>query len=245
MKRIIMTIAAMFLAAGAQAQILSPTAGAIAGAAAGSVSTSGAAAGATSVSNPTQVNVMSQGQDQQQGQAQGQKQSSHSSSGSISGAAASQGNTQGVTFNSPGTIDYSGKYTVISAPPVAIGGPASGPCNGLSAGLGLSLPGFGLLGNMSKVDEGCEERETARMLGLLGRMDDAVAVLKSGTVWQRHVERTQAAQKKAEVDQKMASTSAPASTIKTTSTSIMPYVAPVTTNSPDLTDPFIRARLGK
>jgi hypothetical protein len=92
-----------------------------------------------------------------------------------------------------------------NTPGIALGGPASGPCNGFSAGIGLSVPGFGLAGNMSKVDEGCEERETARIAALMGRMDIANLVLEEMAVVKRAKERRAQAQpaqqpaKKAEV----------------------------------------------
>jgi hypothetical protein len=70
-----------------------------------------------------------------------------------------------------------------------VSGPASGPCNGFSGGIGISGMGFGVGANMSKVDEGCEDRETARMLGLLGRVDMAVEIIASSEAWQRHLKR--------------------------------------------------------
>lgn len=127
---------------------------------------------------------------------------SGSNSASLSGAKASNdGNAQAVSIvtNNPGQIDYSGGYSIKSAPGVVLGGPASGPCNGASGGMGLSVMGGGGAFNFSKVDEGCEERETARMLHMIGKTNDADALLKSGDVWQRHVKRQQEQQpKKAE-----------------------------------------------
>lgn len=128
---------------------------------------------------------------------------SGSNSASLSGAKASNdGNAQAVSIvtNNPGEIRYSGGYDIKSAPSVVLGGPASGPCNGASGGLGLSVMGGGGAFNFSKVDEGCEERETARMLHMIGKTAEADALLKSGDVWQRHLKRQQdqAAAKKAE-----------------------------------------------
>jgi hypothetical protein len=119
---------------------------------------------------------------------------SGSNSASLSGAKASNdGNAQAVSIvtNNPGQIDYSGGYSVRSAPSVVLGGPASGPCNGASGGVGLSVMGGGGAFNFSKVDEGCEERETARMLHMIGKTAEADALLKSGDVWQRHLKRQQ------------------------------------------------------
>lgn len=84
-----------------------------------------------------------------------------------------------------------------NTPSLAIGGPASGPCNGFSAGIGVAVPGFGLTGNMSKVDEGCEERETARIAALMGRMDIANLVLEEMDVVKRAKARRDAGQKPA------------------------------------------------
>ncbi|MEJ7667267.1 MAG: hypothetical protein WKH97_00710 [Casimicrobiaceae bacterium] len=77
------------------------------------------------------------------------------------------------------TIRYNGSYKVKNTPDVGVGGPASGPCNGFSAGLGVSVAGFGIGGNTSTVDEGCTARETARVAAMIGRMDIANAVLEN------------------------------------------------------------------
>ena len=76
-------------------------------------------------------------------------------------------------------VSYSGSYKVKNTPDVGIGGPASGPCNGFSAGIGVSVAGFGIGANASSVDEGCTARETARVAAMLGRMDIANAVLEN------------------------------------------------------------------
>ncbi len=76
-------------------------------------------------------------------------------------------------------IQYSGTYKLKNTPDVSVGGPASGPCNGFSGGLGVSMPGMAVGANMSKVDKGCEARETARIAAMLGRMDIANAVLEN------------------------------------------------------------------
>jgi hypothetical protein len=75
-------------------------------------------------------------------------------------------------------VRYSGSQTIKNTPDVSVGGPASGPCNGFSAGIGVSVPGFAVGANTSTVDKGCEARETARIAAMLGRMDIANAVLE-------------------------------------------------------------------
>jgi hypothetical protein len=81
-----------------------------------------------------------------------------------------------VTENS---ISYSGAYKVKNTPDVSVGGPASGPCNGFSGGIGVSMAGIGIGANASTVDEGCSARETARVAAMIGRMDVANAVLEN------------------------------------------------------------------
>lgn len=77
------------------------------------------------------------------------------------------------------TVRYQGSYKLKNTPDVGVGGPASGPCNGFSAGVGFSVAGFGIGGNTSTVDEGCTARETARVAAMIGRMDIANAVLEN------------------------------------------------------------------
>jgi hypothetical protein len=132
---------------------------------------------------------------------------------SDSTAAAYVAPQQSITYNQPGVVDYRGGYDMKTAPSIAIGGPASGPCNGFSAGLGVSFMGGAVMGNMSKVDEGCEERETARIAALMGRMDVANTIIENTEVYKRALKRKEeaAAQpRKAEAPQaqKVAMTSA-------------------------------------
>lgn len=75
-------------------------------------------------------------------------------------------------------IHYSGSYKVKNTPDVNLGGPASGPCNGFSGGLGISGPGFAVGANASTVDYGCEQREAARIAAMIGRMDIANMILE-------------------------------------------------------------------
>jgi hypothetical protein len=75
------------------------------------------------------------------------------------------------------TVTYQGSYKLKNTPDVSVGGPASGPCNGFSGGIGVSMAGFAIGANTSTVDEGCSARETARIAAMIGRMDVANAIL--------------------------------------------------------------------
>ena len=81
-------------------------------------------------------------------------------------------------FVNDNNVHYSGSQKIKNTPDVGVGGPASGPCNGFSGGVGMSVPGFAIGANASTVDKGCEARETARIAAMLGRMDIANAVLE-------------------------------------------------------------------
>ena len=81
-------------------------------------------------------------------------------------------------------VRYSGTQKIKNTPDASIGGPASGPCNGFSGGIGVSVPGFAVGANTSTVDPGCTARETARIAAMLGRMDIANAVLENTAVVQ-------------------------------------------------------------
>lgn len=81
-------------------------------------------------------------------------------------------------FVNDNNVHYSGSQKLKNTPDVGVGGPASGPCNGFSGGVGVSVPGFAIGANASTVDKGCEARETARVAAMLGRMDIANAVLE-------------------------------------------------------------------
>jgi hypothetical protein len=76
-------------------------------------------------------------------------------------------------------VVYSGSYKLKNTPDVNVGGPASGPCNGFSGGIGVSIAGMAIGANASTVDEGCTARETARVAAMIGRMDIANAVLEN------------------------------------------------------------------
>lgn len=126
--------------------------------------------------------------------AAGAQSGSASQSGSQSGAQAvinmptnPADTTSTITSTARSTIDgtqtqnvnYSGSQTIRNVPGVVVSGPASGPCNGFSGGLGFAGPGFGVGLNTSTVDPGCSARETARVAALMGRMDVANAVLEN------------------------------------------------------------------
>jgi hypothetical protein len=114
----------------------------------------------------------------------------------------SQGNTQKVIFEDSGRADvnYSGKYKVENVPGIAIGGPASGPCNGFSGGIGASWLGGSIGANTSVVDDGCEDRETARMFHLLGDTASGLELLKTSKAYTRMLERKADMKKKADAE---------------------------------------------
>lgn len=63
-------------------------------------------------------------------------------------------------------VNYSGSQTIKNVPSIAMSGPASGPCTGVSGGIGLSGPGWGLGLNGSTVMDDCRLRENTRVLGM-------------------------------------------------------------------------------
>jgi hypothetical protein len=129
----------------------------------GSESSSGSISGANAGASADSSNVNKQGQ--QQGQ------STNVQSGQ------QQGNSQNITFNSPDKVNYSGDYTVRSAPqvfapPVGV----TAPCMiGYSAG--VSVIGAGVALGGGKEDTECTRREYARMLHAMGETKGAVALL--------------------------------------------------------------------
>lgn len=153
-------------------------------------------------------------------------------SNALAGAAAQQGLVNSPTINIPASVIPT-ETKLKNTPAFGMSGPASGPCNGFSGGLTGVVAGFGGGVNFSKVDEGCEDRETARMLGLLGEKEAGVQLLKSSEAWQRHLERTkqQAAAKKAE---------APAPVQASTAPQVVAATDPTCT-----TDEFVARRLNK
>ncbi len=150
----------------------------------------------------TNNNITTQGQQQQQQQQmrQGQDQSSVNvnankavagsdadSASSSQAKATNAGNTQGITLNTfnPGTIHYSGEYTIKSAPAIGIPGPASGACNGFSATVGASWIGAGVGGGVSLLDETCvDDRAAARFI----HMAQAAATMGATALAQRYMQ---------------------------------------------------------
>jgi hypothetical protein len=63
-------------------------------------------------------------------------------------------------------IRYSGTQTLKNVPGIAMSGPASGPCTGVSGGIGLAGPGWGVGLNGSSVMDDCRMRENTRVLGM-------------------------------------------------------------------------------
>lgn len=217
----------------------------------------------------SQGQVQGQQQGQQQGQAQGQQQGQSlnnantnvnvnananknvnknennavavSGSNSESAALAKNKNSQDVTINQT-TVNPS-DITMRAAPAIGVPGPASGPCNGTSATFGISvIGGAGGIG-YSGVDEGCEERELARMLSLSGRNDLALDVLQNTAAYKRVQERKQAAAKKAEAE-KAEQLAAEQRRQKQAAAAKSSGVSPASAGNADLSDPYIRARLG-
>lgn len=102
---------------------------------------------------------------------------SHSNASSGSVSAALQGNKQDITFNSPGTVDYHGSYTMKNVPNVGVGSLfPTAPCMGSTSVSGAGV-GFGIGFGSSWEDKECSLRETARSFQALGLQADAVAIL--------------------------------------------------------------------
>lgn len=96
---------------------------------------------------------------------------SGSSSDSAAGASAGAVSNVEVYVPLPGPVaetrsTVSGTTSVRMAPAVTVTGPASGPCTGVSGGIGASWLGGGFGANLATVDKGCQLRESARMLAM-------------------------------------------------------------------------------
>ena len=63
-------------------------------------------------------------------------------------------------------VHYSGSQTLKNVPAIAMSGPASGPCTGISGGLAVAGAGFGVGVNGSTVMDDCRLRENTRVLGM-------------------------------------------------------------------------------
>lgn len=63
-------------------------------------------------------------------------------------------------------VHYSGSQTLKNVPAIAMSGPASGPCTGVSGGIGIAAAGWGFGANGSSVMADCRLRENTRVLGM-------------------------------------------------------------------------------
>ncbi len=159
------------------------------------------------------------------------------------------------TINQNQNVHYSGTQTVKNVPGIAMSGPASGPCTGMSGGVGVAGPGFGVGLNGSTVDKGCTVRENTRTAGQVYQALDsndpmkaeAKQALMEGLAVIRQMNATIAADvakdapkvepvKKAEAAP-VAPAAAPA---KVASATPAPAATPAYTGN----DPFVKARLG-
>lgn len=109
--------------------------------------------------------------------------SANSSAVNNAGATAgaiSAGGTVSIVNGAPGnsTLRYKGAYTVNNTPDVYAPGLTAGlnTCAG-SYAAGVAVAGFGLTGGGTTVDEGCERRNMAALLGQMGEGDAAREVL--------------------------------------------------------------------
>jgi hypothetical protein len=177
MKRILSIIALALAAAGAQAQDAS------ASSQAGSASQAGAQSGSVAAGNIIVFNPGSAGATATGAggipttrvinQMDGTTRAEQVLSGGVN---STQTNTDNVNYSgvidnraSGGTynvLETRGTTTVKMAPAIAMSGPASGPCTGISGGVGMSGPGWGLGFNGSTVMDDCRLRENTRVLGM-------------------------------------------------------------------------------
>lgn len=103
---------------------------------------------------------------------------SQSSAGS---ASVNAGNAQNLTIQNPGTIEYSGRYTLRNVPGVVLGGYAgsfsSDYCGG-TAQAGFGIAGFGLSGGKPVMDAVCQNlRAVDRTMGVQRSITQDAAVL--------------------------------------------------------------------
>lgn len=114
--------------------------------------------------------------------------SANSSAVNNAGATAgaiSAGGTVSIVNGAPGdsSLRYRGSYTVHNTPDIIAPGLTAGlnTCAG-SYAAGVAVAGFGLTGGGTTVDEGCERRNMAALLGQMGEGDAAREVLCEDTV---------------------------------------------------------------
>jgi len=84
-------------------------------------------------------------------------------------------NVQSGTATTNSNVHYSGSQTVKNVPGIAMSGPASGPCTGVSGGLGIAGPGWGLGLNGAAVEPSCVVRENVRVIGMAMQSLDGAA----------------------------------------------------------------------
>jgi hypothetical protein len=84
--------------------------------------------------------------------------------------------TSGGTYDiSTQNVNYSGTQTIKNVPGIAMSGPASGPCTGVSGGISAAGPGFGIGLNGSSVMADCRLRENTRVIGMAMQSLDGAA----------------------------------------------------------------------
>lgn len=156
-------------------------AGGTGGSAAGGSATGGSATGGQSNGNTSTISV-SLTTDNSSG--------SGTSGGSANGAAS--GATGDPSAAGGPNVQYSGSYTVKSAPPVvapSLTSTFSDTCMG-SASFGLSFVGFGATGGTTMVDEACVRRLDSREFRAMGLNDVALALLCQSAANRAAVEAT-------------------------------------------------------
>lgn len=95
-------------------------------------------------------------------------------------------------YNTKGTVEYTGSYTVKTAPPVtapSLTTTLSDTCMG-SVSFGLSFTGFGATGASTMVDQACVRRLDAREFRAMGLNDVALALLCQSDANRKAVEAT-------------------------------------------------------
>lgn len=134
-------------------------------------------------------------------------------------------------------VHYSGNQTVKNVPGIAMSGPASGPCTGMSGGVGVAGPGFGVGLNASKVDDGCTVRENTRTLGQVYQALEGGDPAKS-EARKAMLEGMEALRA---MNAKIAADYVPPKPVVAPTSGV---VRTVEATSPTPTDPYVRRRLG-
>ncbi|HWZ46757.1 MAG TPA: histidine kinase [Herbaspirillum sp.] len=156
-------------------------AGGTGGSAAGGSATGGSATGGQSNGNTSTISVSLTTDN-----------SSGSGSGSGTGSGSANGLATDPSTGTPANVQYSGSYTVKSAPPVvapSLTSTFSDTCMG-SASFGLSFVGFGATGGTTMVDEACVRRLDSREFRAMGLNDVALALLCQSAANRTAVEAT-------------------------------------------------------